>query len=103
MSEALEESFKTLIDALGLPVGLWVVGSAHPKLSTSMAEKFLPKMACEDRITVGNNGLREPMDGIDALHVEKSHSRSSIWVGEWKEMSKFGHFVDQNPNAVCLT
>ena len=80
-----------------------MVGRAHAENGTSMAKEFLPKVACENRITIRDNRLRETTDGVNALHVEESNARSSIRMGKWQEMSKLGHLVDQNPDAIVLT
>lgn len=80
-----------------------VVGSAQTKFSAGVTKEFLPEVTRENRIPIRDNGLRKPMNWIDALHEQLSHSRSGVWVGKRQKMSELGHPVDQNPDAVVLT
>jgi len=42
---------------LCLPVGLRVVGGAEAEFRTSRAEKELPKLTCENSVTIRDDGL----------------------------------------------
>ena len=47
VGEASEVNLQALIDALGLPVRLGMVGRAHTQLSASILEQLVPKHAGE--------------------------------------------------------
>ena len=103
MGEATEKGFEALVHLLRLPVRLRVVGGAQAKFSAGIAKKFLPEVTRENRIPIRDNGLRKPMNWVDALHEQLSHSGSGVRVGKRQKMSELGHPVDQNPDAVVLT
>ena len=63
VGEASVECLQTLIHVFRLLVHLGMIRCAHPQLRASVFEEFLPEMTCEDRILIGDNGVREAMQG----------------------------------------
>jgi hypothetical protein len=51
---APEKSFKALVEAFSLAVGLGMVGRAHQKLGVCQTEHLLPPLACEHFVTIGD-------------------------------------------------
>jgi hypothetical protein len=55
---APEESFKALVEALSLPVGLRMIGRAHKKLGVGQTKQLLPQLAGEHFVTIRDYALR---------------------------------------------
>lgn len=103
VGETPEKRLQALIHTLSLPVRLGVVRRAHAEFGAGILEELLPEVACEDRITIRDDGPREAVERIDAMHVQKSNLSSCVRVGEWKKMRELGQLVNQNKDAVSLT
>jgi hypothetical protein len=56
MDEAPEICFQTLVDALRLAVSLRVVRRAHRERGLGESKELAPKHACEDTVTVTDDG-----------------------------------------------
>ena len=70
MNETAKVCLEALVDALGLAVCLRVVTCAHTKRDPDQFEEFLPKCACEDPVTVGDNGVRKPMQLVNVIEED---------------------------------
>jgi hypothetical protein len=49
------------VGRLGLPIGLGVKGSGHVELGADQPHELAPKIGCEDRVAIRDDGLRNTM------------------------------------------
>lgn len=103
MSETSEERLQALIDALGLPVRLGMIRRAHAEFHAGELDELLPEVIREDGIAIREDGARETMERIDAVHVQNNNFSSSIRMGERKKVHKLGQLINQDKDAVCVT
>ena len=67
MDETTKERLQALVDTLRLSVCLRVIASAQAKGNFDELEQLLPKQACEDLVTVGDDGIRKTMELVDIV------------------------------------
>ena len=67
MDETTKERLQALVDTLRLSVCLRVIASAQAKRNFDELEQLLPKQACEDLVTVGDDGIRKTMKLVDIV------------------------------------
>lgn len=86
------------VDNFCLSVRLRVVCGTHPQLSTTETEEFLPEMAEEKSVAVGDEASWKAV--VFANHVNESSSHLVRGVSGWKssEMGSLGIaiYYDQN-------
>ena len=67
VDEIAKERLQTLVDTLRLSVCLWVIAGAQAKRNFDELEQLLPEHACEDLVTVGDDGIRKTMKLVDVV------------------------------------
>ena len=67
MDETTKERLQALVDTLRLSVCLRVIASAQAKRNFDELEQLLPEQACEDLVTVGDDGIRKTMKLVDVV------------------------------------
>lgn len=97
MHGAPKVGLEALIYPFGLAVCLGVVGRAG---LPAEPEQFLPDIACEDAIPVGNDGQRKSVQSINLLQEHFGNLECCEWMCQRKKMGIFGEFVDHHQHCV---
>jgi hypothetical protein len=80
MDEAPEICLQTLVDALCLAVGLWVVHRAHRERGLGEAKEFTPEHSCEDTVAVTDDCRWQTMQAIYVVEESLGDLLSTEWV-----------------------
>ena len=86
IGEATHISLETLIDAT--------------QFSAGNLEQQTPKFACEDAITVRNDGQGNTVEPEDGIHEKTGNLSSRKGVLQRNEMSKLRELIDNHQNGV---
>jgi hypothetical protein len=70
-----------------------MIGSTKFQLGAHGTKNRLPKGAHEDRITIQNQGLGQPMQTVDVVDEHFSHLASSIGMAQRHKMGVFGKLI----------
>jgi hypothetical protein len=88
--KAAEVCFQALVQAFRLTIGLGMVCGVVTQLNTRQLEKFSPKSACKDPVTVRHNSCRQPMKLKDVVHKSLSNHLGSEQVSQGNEVVALG-------------
>jgi hypothetical protein len=94
MNKAVEVCFEALVDPFSLPISLRMVSRAHPKLSSSQFEQFLPYFTGEDGILVRDHGLEHSMQAVDLIQEGHNHLRCDKRTEYWHKIRVARELVD---------
>jgi hypothetical protein len=69
MRKASQVTFQALVHSLRLTICFRMIGRAHLEFTAQLAEQFLPELAGENGITVGDHHFGLPVEFEDMIHI----------------------------------
>lgn len=93
---AVEIDLDNLVDHLRLTVRLRMEGGAHVKTHLEEMEKLLPKLANENKVSVGENSGWETMKTDDVGEEHSCRRSRSIWMHQMNKVGIFGETVNDH-------
>ena len=73
MDEAMKISLQTLVHPLDLGIRLGMTGRTDTERDASQSEEFLPQVACEHTVAVGDDRSWQTVKFVDVFHEHLGH------------------------------